>query len=336
MGMGRRCRDRRLSRGRWRSAPPPTVTSKPQTAAMANNTGFAFLRRSIPKISWNIRTFWGNRIANRPLKSAAFWYRRISRDRGAREGARLQPSILGCVYQNRRNCSFIRWSSDVIAIEFGQPERGASTSPRCHTPHVLVMVSILLVIDINKAGRQLSSPRDVYTLPRRIKIDAVHPVRGWKVSDFLARLGVHDNHFGRSAGADEQARGRLVEGSVAWALAAYLPSRNYLPFVRVDYLDLVGNGNEHKKRRSRPVQQKLRGVGHNFDIADALVFLCVDDSNLSVVLPCVLTTVTDIDKFRMRFVDDAVGPTVKLDRVKKIERVAPKDSEHPVIPACHK
>src|SRR5438128_2498188 len=145
---------------------------------MANNTGFAFLRRSIPKISWNIRTFWGNRIANRPLKSAAFWYRRISRDRGAREGARLQPSILGCVYQNRRNCSFIRWSSDVIAIEFGQPERGASTSPRCHTPHVLVMVSILLVIDINKAGRQLSSPRDVYTLPRRIKIDAVHPVRG--------------------------------------------------------------------------------------------------------------------------------------------------------------
>src|SRR5438093_1335674 len=202
-------------------------------------------------------------------------------------------------------------------------------------PPVLVMVSILLVIDINKAGRQLSSPRDVYTLPRRIKIDAVHPVRGWKVSDFLARLGVHDNHFGRSAGADGQARGRLVEGSVAWALAADLPSRNYLPFVRVDYLDLVGNGNEHKKRRSRPVQQKLRGVGHNFDIADALVFLCVDDSNLSVVLPCVLTTVTDIDKFRMRFVDDAVVPTVKLDRVKKIERVAPKDSEHPVIPACH-
>src|SRR5437016_8496729 len=48
------------------------------------NTGFAFLRRSIRKSSWNIRTFWGNRIANRPLKSAAFWYRRISRDRGAR------------------------------------------------------------------------------------------------------------------------------------------------------------------------------------------------------------------------------------------------------------
>src|SRR5712691_11936632 len=29
-------------------------------------------------------------------------------------------------------------------------------------------------------------------------------------------------------------------------------------------------------------------VGHNFDIADALVFLCVDDSNLSVSFPASL------------------------------------------------
>src|SRR2546425_6039815 len=217
------------------------------------NTGFAFLRRSIPKSSWNIRTFWGIRIANRPLKSAAFWHRRISRDHGAREGARLQPSIPGCVYQNRCICPFIRWSGDVVAIECGRPERGASTSPCRDLPRVLVVVSVCLVIDIDETRRQLSSSRDVHTLSRRVKIDAVHAVRSWQVGDFLARFGVYDNHFGRSAGTHEHAKGRPIEGGVAWVLAAYLPSRNYLSFFRIDHLDLVSNGDAHKKRCSRSV-----------------------------------------------------------------------------------
>src|SRR5207244_6943045 len=117
-----------------------------------------------------------------------------------------------------------------------------------------------------------------HTLSRRVKIDAVHAVRSWEVCDFLARFGVYDNHFGRSAGTHEHAKGRPIEGGVAWVLAAYLPSRNYLSFFRIDHLDLVSNGDAHKKRCSRLVQQELRGVGYNFDIVYVLVIVGVVDS----------------------------------------------------------
>src|SRR5216110_3176510 len=44
---------------------------------------------------------------------------RIARLNLLHSGIGAFPEIAGCVYQNRRNCSFIRWSSDVVAIECG-------------------------------------------------------------------------------------------------------------------------------------------------------------------------------------------------------------------------
>jgi hypothetical protein len=73
------------------------------------------------------------------------------------------------------------------------------------------------------------------------------------VSDFPARRGIHGNHFGRSPGADKQARSRVVKGGVTWVLAANWPSRNYLLLAGVDYLKLIRDGNENKKFRSRLV-----------------------------------------------------------------------------------
>ena len=113
----------------------------------------------------------------------------------------------------------------------------------------LVVVTMLLLVYIDETHRQISAARNVYTLEQRIEINAVHAASRWKMREFLARPGVHDNHFGRHASSDEQSRCRLVKCRIAWPLATHGPSGNDLPSIRVDYLELVGDRNENEKCR---------------------------------------------------------------------------------------
>src|SRR5215472_2638096 len=77
-------------------------------------------------------------------------------------------------------------------------------------------------------------------------------------------------------------------------------------------------------------------MSYNFNIGNVLVPRCIDDSHFSVVLTGVLTAIPDINKVGVRIVNDAVGAWFELDGLEKIERVAPKNPKHRVVPACHK
>src|SRR5712671_5973459 len=75
--------------------------------------------------------------------------------------------------------------------------------------------------------------------------------------------------------------------------------------------------------------------GH-LDVADVFVILRVDNSDFSVVLSSVLTTVADIDQLGIWFVDNSVGPRIKLDRIEQLKRVPSKHADHCVVAACQK
>src|SRR5438309_7056527 len=75
-------------------------------------------------------------------------------------------------------------------------------------------------------------------------------------------------------------------------------------------------------------------MSHNSYVTDEPVVPRVDDSDFSVVLSRVLAAIADINKLRLRFIDHAVRPRLKLDRIEKFERVSSKNPEHPVIAAC--
>src|SRR6266850_6035478 len=77
-------------------------------------------------------------------------------------------------------------------------------------------------------------------------------------------------------------------------------------------------------------------MGGHLDIADVFIALRVNDPYFAVALPCVLAAVAYVDQFGIRFVNDAVGPGLKLDRIEKLESVALKHSDHSVVTACQK
>src|ERR1035438_7759460 len=77
-------------------------------------------------------------------------------------------------------------------------------------------------------------------------------------------------------------------------------------------------------------------MSHDFNIAEAPILPCIDDSDLSVVLPRVLSTIPDVDKLRFRFVDNSVRSRLQVNRVEKFQSVPLKHSQHPVISAGHK
>src|SRR5260370_4430814 len=136
------------------------------------------------------------------------------------------------------------------------------------------------------------------------------------------------------AESTEKARRGLAKGRPRWAPDADRPSENRLPLFSVDYLKLVGDGNEGKERRPRLIQEQLRGMRGHLEIANVFVVLRIDDSDFSVVFSRIFAAVAYIDQLGIRFVDNAVGPRLKLDRIEKLESVAPKHPDHSVVAAC--
>src|SRR5205807_665328 len=130
----------------------------------------------------------------------------------------------------------------------GRPERCARTAPSRNLPNGLVAVSTLLLIDICETSRQTPSSRDVYPLAKRVEVNTVHALRSWEVSDFLARLRVHDDHFSRSMSSNKQPRCCVVKCGVAWLFARYSPCRNNLSLAQIDHVKSIGDGTEHKER----------------------------------------------------------------------------------------
>src|SRR5260370_34707876 len=62
-----------------------------------------------------------------------------------------------------------------------------------------------------------------------------------------------------------------------------------------------------------------------------LIRIGVDNPDFPVILACILTAVSHIEKFAMGIVRDTVGSQIQLDRVQQVERVAAEYTEHAVI-----
>jgi hypothetical protein len=65
-------------------------------------------------------------------------------------------------------------------------------------------------------------------------------------------------------------------------------------------------------------------VGVHFDIADLLIRLGVDDSDLAVVLPGILSAVSDVEKLGVGIKNDSVGTEVQLASSRS--RVSPRNT----------
>jgi len=127
--------------------------------------------------------------------------------------------ILRCIDQNPCLLLVTSWCGNVVPIEFRRPEQCAGPSARTNLRYCFVVVSILLLIDVCKTSRQVSSARNRYSLASCIKVDAVHIVGRWEMSDFLARLRVHGNHFRRRVGSNKHPGRVFIERSIAgWSL----------------------------------------------------------------------------------------------------------------------
>src|SRR6516162_26092 len=105
----------------------------------------------------------------------------------------------------------------------------------------------MLLVDEHEANIEASAAGNVDALMGRIKIDAVHALRRWKVCNFFPRRGVHDNHGRWSAGANEQPVGGFIKRPIARPLAAYGPRRENLALSGIDDLDLIVDGIENKQ-----------------------------------------------------------------------------------------
>src|SRR5207237_10642942 len=133
MSMGRGCRDRRLSRGRWRFD-SPSYRYKQATDSSDGQQILAlhFLDAPFPRAPGTFVLFGAIelRIARLNLLHSGIGAFLEIAGRGKARGFSLQSRG---AYTRIAATAPSFGSSDVIAIEFGQPERGASTSPRCHT-----------------------------------------------------------------------------------------------------------------------------------------------------------------------------------------------------------
>src|SRR5882762_3422092 len=77
-------------------------------------------------------------------------------------------------------------------------------------------------------------------------------------------------------------------------------------------------------------------MSHNLYVPDDLVVLDIDDSDFSVIFSSIFTAISDVNKFRLRFIDQAVRSWFEMDRIEEYQRVPSKYAEHPVIAACQK
>src|SRR6267154_6371308 len=75
-------------------------------------------------------------------------------------------------------------------------------------------------------------------------------------------------------------------------------------------------------------------MSHNLYVPDDLVVLDIDDSHFSVIFSSIFTAISDVNKFRLRFIDQAVRSWFEMDRIEEFQRVPSKYAEHPVIAAC--
>ena len=175
--------------------------------------------------------------------------------------------LLGLIHQNRRLFRAAGWGRNKIAIELFNPERRACASPGRHFSNEAVMVSIMLLIDKDRALIQPPTARHVYSLPAGIKVDAVHAGGRREIGYFLSRVGIHDDHFGWRPRTDEQALSGFVKCGIAGTMAGHRPRRDGLSLFRIDDLNLVRDGNKHKKPAPGFVQQQLRRMSRDFDSA---------------------------------------------------------------------
>src|SRR6266852_4230844 len=166
-------------------------------------------------------------------------------------------SRLGLKDQDCRFFFVIGWSSDVKAIEFRRPKRGPGAGPRGNPSNLCVVIGVVLLVDEHRANIEASAAGNVHALARCIEIDAIHALNRWKVCNFLARRGVHDNQCRRGAGTDKQPVRGFIKCPIARPLAAHRPRGENLALSSIDDLDLTADRIEYKQRLSGLVHQNL-------------------------------------------------------------------------------
>src|SRR5580700_1445721 len=252
----------------------------------------------------------------------------------------LFPNLFLCpalgtrfVNQNRSLILVTGRRRNVITIEFGRPEGGASSWFRRNSCNLRIVVRILLPVDIHEAEGKSSSTRYVNAPQLRVEINAIHPVHCRKTRDLFTRRRIHGDHLWRYMRTEEQAFRRFVERRIARALAADRPGGNYLSFFRVNHLDLAGRRNQNKQRVTRFVQQELRGMRRNLHIGDLRIFSGINDSDFAVIPSRVFAPVAYIQQLAAQVVRNTIRTKFKLNGVERRESIAAKDANHSIIAA---
>ncbi len=123
----------------------------------------------------------------------------------------------------------------------------------------------------------------------------------------------------------------FIKCPVARPLAAHRPRGENLALSSINDLDLTADGIENKQCLSGLIHQNLGRADTKSDVANVLVILGVDDSQLSVVLLGGCATVSHIKLFAAWIVGYAIRAQVQANRVEKIESTPTKNFERIVI-----